>query len=119
MTPTFTEIQAEAIVPYEAGEIDGREALVRMGNPIQPSTKMNKSNLNGIEIIAGGNIIIPIVVATPILAVALGVGLLISIFQAATQINEQTLTFVPKLLAIALVLVHQILRHLYICQIQK
>ncbi len=35
MTPTFTEIQAEAIVPYEAGEIDGREALVRMGNPIK------------------------------------------------------------------------------------
>ncbi len=46
-----------------------------------------------------------LLVATPILAVALGVGLLISIFQAATQINEQTLTFVPKLLAIALVLV--------------
>lgn len=46
-----------------------------------------------------------LLVATPILAVALSVGLLISIFQAATQINEQTLTFVPKLLAIALVLV--------------
>ena len=43
--------------------------------------------------------------AAPILIVALGVGLLISIFQAATQINEQTLTFVPKILAIALVLV--------------
>lgn len=43
-------------------------------------------------------------VAAPILIVALSVGLLISIFQAATQINEQTLTFVPKLLAIALVL---------------
>ena len=44
-------------------------------------------------------------VAAPILIVALGVGLLISIFQAATQINEQTLTFVPKVLAIVLVLV--------------
>lgn len=43
-------------------------------------------------------------VAAPILIVALGVGLLISIFQAATQINEQTLTFVPKVLAIVLVL---------------
>ncbi len=43
-------------------------------------------------------------VVAPLLIVALGVGLLISIFQAATQINEQTLTFVPKLVAIALVL---------------
>lgn len=41
----------------------------------------------------------------PCLIISLVVGLLISIFQAATQINEQTMTFVPKLLAIALVLV--------------
>lgn len=38
--------------------------------------------------------------AAPILIVALLVGLLISIFQAATQINEQTLTFVPKIVAV-------------------
>lgn len=43
--------------------------------------------------------------SAPILLVALAVGLCISIFQAATQINEQTLTFVPKVLAIALVLI--------------
>jgi flagellar biosynthetic protein FliQ len=36
----------------------------------------------------------------PVLAVALAVGLLISLVQAATQINEQTLAFVPKVLAI-------------------
>ncbi len=36
--------------------------------------------------------------SAPILLTALGVGLLISIFQAATQVNEQTLTFVPKIL---------------------
>lgn len=36
---------------------------------------------------------------------ALAVGLLVSIFQAATQINEATLSFVPKLLATALTLV--------------
>lgn len=44
-----------------------------------------------------------LLVAAPILAVSLLVGLLISIFQATTQIQEQTLTFVPKLIAIAVV----------------
>ena len=44
-------------------------------------------------------------VATPILLVSIVVGLVISIFQAATSINEQTMTFVPKLIAIALILV--------------
>ena len=36
----------------------------------------------------------------PFLLVSMAVGVLIAIFQAATQINEQTMTFVPKLLAI-------------------
>ena len=38
-------------------------------------------------------------VVAPILAVVLVVGILVSVFQAATQINEATLSFVPKLLA--------------------
>lgn len=42
-------------------------------------------------------------VAAPILIVSVVVGLVISIFQATTQIQEQTLTFVPKLIAIAIV----------------
>jgi len=42
--------------------------------------------------------------AAPILLTALGTGLVIGMFQAATQINEQTLSFVPKLLTMALVL---------------
>ena len=42
--------------------------------------------------------------AAPMLIVALVVGLLVSIFQAATQINEQTLTFVPKIVAVFLTL---------------
>ena len=46
-----------------------------------------------------------IIVAAPMLLVALGVGLLVSVFQAATQSNEMTLTFIPKLLAMFLVLV--------------
>jgi flagellar biosynthetic protein FliQ len=40
-------------------------------------------------------------VGGPLLAVSLGVGMLISIFQAVTQINETTLTFVPKVLVVA------------------
>lgn len=44
-------------------------------------------------------------VAAPMLIVAMVVGLIISIFQATTQINEQTLAFVPKIVAILLVIV--------------
>lgn len=44
-------------------------------------------------------------VAGPILIISLLIGLLISIFQATTQIQEQTLTFVPKLIAVLLVVV--------------
>ena len=40
-----------------------------------------------------------LIVAAPVLAAVLVVGILVSVFQAATQINEATLTFVPKLLA--------------------
>lgn len=40
----------------------------------------------------------------PILGVALFVGLIVSILQALTQIQEQTLTFVPKLIGVALVI---------------
>lgn len=44
-------------------------------------------------------------VAAPVLLLSMAVGILIAIFQAATSIQEQTLTFVPKLIIIALVLV--------------
>lgn len=43
-----------------------------------------------------------ILVSLPVLLIGLGVGLIISIFQAVTQIHEMTLTFVPKILAILL-----------------
>ena len=43
--------------------------------------------------------------AAPMLIVSIVLGLIIAIFQAATQIHEQTLTFVPKIVAIALILV--------------
>jgi flagellar biosynthesis protein FliQ len=44
-------------------------------------------------------------VAAPVLLASLAVGLVVGIIQAATSVNEQTLTFVPKLAVIALVLV--------------
>ena len=44
-----------------------------------------------------------ILTAGPLLMVALAVGLLIGIFQAATSINEMTLSFVPKLIIVLLV----------------
>ena len=44
-------------------------------------------------------------VGGPIVLVSMAVGLVISVLQAATQINEATLTFVPKLVVVALVLV--------------
>jgi flagellar biosynthetic protein FliQ len=45
-----------------------------------------------------------LMVGGPIVMVSMGVGLVISIFQAATQINEATLTFVPKLVVVSLLL---------------
>ncbi|MGV2293539.1 flagellar biosynthesis protein FliQ [Trinickia sp. YCB016] len=48
---------------------------------------------------------IALLLAAPLLLVALVVGLVVSLFQAATQINETTLSFIPKLLAVAVTLV--------------
>ncbi|MBN8735175.1 MAG: flagellar biosynthesis protein FliQ [Xanthomonadales bacterium] len=48
---------------------------------------------------------VAMLVGAPLLLTALVVGLVVGMFQAATQINEMTLSFIPKLLAMALVLV--------------
>lgn len=48
---------------------------------------------------------IMVLLSAPLLITALAVGLVISVLQAATQINEMTLSFLPKLLAMFLVLV--------------
>jgi flagellar biosynthetic protein FliQ len=47
---------------------------------------------------------VALMVSAPLFIAALAVGLIVSIFQAATQINEATLSFVPKLIAIFLTL---------------
>ncbi len=46
-----------------------------------------------------------LMVASPMLLAALLTGLLVSIFQAATSINEQTLTFIPKLIVMFIVMI--------------
>jgi flagellar biosynthesis protein FliQ len=46
-----------------------------------------------------------LLLAAPLLLTALAVGVLVGVFQAATQINEMTLSFIPKLLATAAVMV--------------
>lgn len=48
---------------------------------------------------------VTIFLAAPMLIVALVVGIAVSLMQAVTQINEATLTFIPKIVAIAIVLV--------------
>ncbi|MDR5898747.1 flagellar biosynthesis protein FliQ [Halomonas vilamensis] len=48
---------------------------------------------------------VTLLLAGPLLLAALATGLLISLFQAATQINEMTLTFIPKILAVFATLV--------------
>ncbi len=50
--------------------------------------------------IAGKAIQTILLISAPMLLSSLIVGLLVSIFQAATQINEQTMTFVPKIVAV-------------------
>jgi flagellar biosynthesis protein FliQ len=48
-------------------------------------------------------LLLVLTLATPVLLVGLVVGLLISVFQAMTQLQEQTLTFIPKMAAMAVV----------------
>jgi len=52
--------------------------------------------------LAENGIMTILLVAGPILLLALAVGLLVSIFQATTQIQEQTLAFIPKIIAVLL-----------------
>ncbi|MBC7404669.1 MAG: flagellar biosynthesis protein FliQ [Cytophaga sp.] len=48
---------------------------------------------------------VTLLVSAPLLLVALAIGLIVSIFQAATQINETTLSFIPKLVGIFVTLI--------------
>lgn len=50
-------------------------------------------------------LVLTMLLAAPLLLTALAIGLVVGMFQAATQINEMTLSFIPKLIGLALVLV--------------
>ncbi len=50
------------------------------------------------------SLLVAVMIASPLLAIALAVGLLVGIVQAATSINEMTLSFIPKIAALVIVL---------------
>lgn len=57
-----------------------------------------------ISILAQETVLVAVKLVAPILLSSLAVGLVVAMFQAATQINEQTLTFIPKLVTVIIVL---------------
>jgi flagellar biosynthesis protein FliQ len=57
-------------------------------------------NIDLIKELSGEVFKVVVIVSAPVLLVSLAVGLVISLFQAVTQIQEFTLTFVPKILAV-------------------
>jgi len=63
--------------------------------------------MNDVYIIELGSraIILALTIAAPVLVAAMLMGLIVSVFQAATQINEQTLSFIPKIVAMTIALV--------------
>ena len=73
-----------------------------VGQPLELKNTERKATMSS-EFIIGyfaQAIKLAILLAAPMLLTGLVVGLLVSIFQAATQINEMTMTFVPKMLAV-------------------
>jgi len=61
-------------------------------------------NQNEIITIAQQALIVTMKGSAPVLGIGLIVGLIISIFQATTQINDQTIAFVPKIIAVMIIL---------------
>jgi len=57
-----------------------------------------------ISTIAQDTVLVAVKLIAPVLLSSLAIGLLVAMFQAATQINEQTLTFIPKLAMVIIVL---------------
>ncbi len=57
-----------------------------------------------ISVLAQETVLVAVKLIAPVLLSSLAIGLLVAMFQAATQINEQTLTFIPKLAMVIIVL---------------
>ena len=95
----FAAVQAHVVRAGRRLESDGRLAgaqLLYLRRSMTPEMVLNLVR-QALEV--------TILVSAPLLLTALVTGLLVSVFQAATQINEMTLSFIPKLLAIFLALV--------------
>ena len=78
------------------GHIGGKFLRIEIGGFVSPEQVLTIAQ-QGLQLTA--------MMAAPILITVLAVGLIVSMVQAATQINEMTLSFVPKLAAIGVVLV--------------
>ena len=74
-------------------------SVSRAGQPRAPPPAVVSHQL--VVDLARNAIILALLVAAPMLVVALGIGLIVSVIQAVTQIQEQTLSFVPKLVAVS------------------
>jgi flagellar biosynthesis protein FliQ len=85
--------RAESIAT-EVAPTDERMRKHRESRPMTPESIME---------IGQHALYVAMLVAAPLLLTALAVGLLVGVIQAATQINEMTLSFIPKLIAMALV----------------
>lgn len=62
-------------------------------------------SIDDVTAIAGNALYLIVKISTPILLVSLIIGLIISIFQTVTSIQEQTLTFVPKIICVFLAMI--------------
>ena len=86
---------------FEGAQDDGRrtkqppQSIFTSGVSMSPDSVMS---------IARHALEVMLLLAMPLLLAALVVGLVVGIFQAATQINESTLSFIPKLIGVAVVL---------------
>ena len=78
---------------------DGEELLLTFGEG-----KGNKVTADLVLSIGKETIWLVLIIGAPLLGLGLIVGIAVAIFQAATQINEMTLTFVPKIVAVLLAL---------------
>ncbi len=85
--------------------VDGWHLLaLNLGRSFIPQAR--RKAMSSLEVIALGRemILMALLVSAPLLGSGLLAGLVISIFQAVTQVNELTLTFVPKIITVALTL---------------
>ncbi len=60
------------------------------------------TNAQVLDLLRGG-LMVALKLSAPLLLLSMAVGVIIAVLQAATQIHEQTLTFVPKLIVVALI----------------